>query len=110
MKTHRVNVSGGFNMFKISLAAIGFVVVLAGGVCAGGLDRGMGLDLAIRNPVLPEQHSVTIFRADGGITSGSYNSNTRTLWLSDPQNNITIGNEDSQGNIVIQEFGEEDGD
>jgi hypothetical protein len=59
---------------------------------------------------IPQQQSVTIFHGNGDISVGTINRDTGSLFLSGPGNQITIGNEDQQGNIVIQEYGGENDD
>ena len=95
-------------MIKIGVIVVSTIVLLAGAAEARQSSV-PPLDLSIPSAI-PSQKSVTVFHSDGGITTGYYNSDQGSLFLSGPRNQITIGNEDAQGNIVIQEYGSDDDD
>ena len=90
-----------------AVVVIGMVVLLVSGVCAGEQRQ---YKIGEIPSVLPQQKSITVFRSDGGITIGSYNRETGSLFLLDPSGKMTIGRDDGGGNITILESGGEDDD
>ena len=98
-------------MFRCACAAlvvIGAVCLLAGTSVAR--DRSGGIGTLPGLGTLEGQQNIVIHDSRGGTTVGTYNRDSGSLFLSGPQNQLTIGQQDSAGNIVIQEYGGEDDD
>ena len=96
-------------MFRPILAVIIITLVIPmAGAYAGSQNQGGALNMPSMDVF--DYKSVIIRDSKGGTTIGSYDRTTGDFRLFGPDNKITIGRQDGQGNMTINEYGGDDDD
>jgi hypothetical protein len=94
---------------KRTAAILGLLAILAATpsmAIAGKNDGGLNMP----SMDVFDYKSVIIHHDKGGTTTGSYDQTTGNFQLYGPNNKITIGQQDGQGNLTITEYGSDDDD